>query len=140
MKRLLIFLLTAMTLTVHAETQLKLAEVERFDASAIGYAAAASPNYKAFRAELNRGKAAVPLFEELLERGTPAAKLYSALGLYHFDKTRGVRALEGLKGDSAPVSGMSGCMMEQATVGEMAAELLKDGGSATRAYLPTRPK
>lgn len=140
MTRLMIFLLTAMCLAGHAETTLKLAEVARFDASAIGYAAAASPNYQAFRVELNRGEAARPLFEELLERGTPAAKLYSALGLYHLDRARGSLALEKLKGDKAPVSGMSGCMMEEATVGQMAAELLKDNGSATRAYLPARPK
>ena len=136
MKRLWICLVALLTMAAHGESKLKLSDVARFDASAIGYAAAKSPNYEAFLAELSRGDAAIPEFEALLKDGTAAAKLYSAIGLYHFDKARGVAALETLRGDSTPVTGMAGCMMEQATVGSMAEELLKDDGIATRAYLP----
>lgn len=136
MKKLMILLFALMSFAAFGESQVKLAEVSRFDGRAIGYAGTASPNYEAFRAELARGEAAAPLFEELLKSGPPAAKLYAALGLYRLDQSRGVQALESLRNDTTPVSGMSGCLMEQSTVGKMAAELLKDNAAAAQSYLP----
>ena len=95
-----------------------------------------SQNYQAFRAEVERGEAAAPLFEELLKTGTPAAKLYSALGLYHLDRERGVKALQSLSGDTTKVSEMNGCMVDETTVGATAKMLLGDNEAVARAYLP----
>lgn len=136
MRHLIVILFAALSLAAHAEPTLKLAEVSRFDTNAIGYAASASPNYEAFRRALGQGEAAAPLFAELLKTGTPAAKLYSAIALYHLDQKRGVQALESLSDSSETVSSLMGCLMNQSTVGEIAKGLLKDGQAGVRAYLP----
>lgn len=136
MRHLIVILLATLGLAAQAEPTLKLAEVTRFDSSVIGYAASASPNYEAFRQALRQGEAAAPLFAELLKTGTPAAKLYSAIGLYHLDQKRGVQALQSLSDSSEPVSSLMGCLMNQSTVGETAKELLKDGQAGVRTYLP----
>lgn len=136
MRICILALLALMSLSAHAESTLKLSEVVRFDGRAVGYAATESQNYQAFRAEVERGEAAAPLFEELLKTGTPAAKLYSALGLYHLDRERGVKALQSLSGDTTKVSEMNGCMVDETTVGATAKMLLGDNEAVARAYLP----
>lgn len=117
-----------------------LALVDRFDDSHIGYAGSASPNYDAFRAEYGRGNAARPVFEKILEKGTPAARIYAAIGLYGLDKTRGMEVLQEMKADKAPVTAMSGCMQWETTVGELVTELLADDAQGLRGYLPRAEK
>lgn len=113
-----------------------LAQVQRFDSSHIGYAGSASPNYEAFRAEVARGEAARPVFEEILEQGPPAARIYAAIGLYGLDKERGMAALEGLKSDRAAVTIMTGCMQWETTVAEVVTGLLADGAQGLQGSLP----
>jgi hypothetical protein len=97
-----------MSVFAHADSVLPLAEVNRVDSSAIGYAGSASPNYEAFKAELARGEAARPLFEKLIKEGTPAAKIYSAMGLYGLDQRQGRQALVALQNDKSKLELMTG--------------------------------
>ena len=135
MRHLALILMILLGSVAWAATDLPLAEVSRFDGSAIGYAGSPSPSYAAFAAELEKGAAARPLFEQTLKEGTPAARLYAALGLYSLDKERGTAALQSLCSDSSPLQTMHGCLMSDTTVGAMAAELLKNDGEAAQGYL-----
>lgn len=134
--RKLMILMLVLSLGALAEPTLNLAKVTSFDSRATGYGGTESSNYKAFRSELERGAQAAPLFAELLANGSPEARLYSALGLYHLDKSRGVAALENLRTDSSPLRTLSGCLGFQSTVGATARGLLKNDGQAIAAYLP----
>ncbi len=132
-----LILMLFLSLGALAEASLSLAEVYSFDNSHIGAAGSPSPNYEAFKAELSRGKGAEANFQGLLKDGRPAAKIYAALGLYSLDKLRGVAALESLRDDSSPVRTMSGCMVDESTVGEVARELLANDGEAVGIYVPS---
>lgn len=135
MRKFTLILLFLLAVMAQAEPTMTLADVASFDSSHIGYAGSASPNFDAFKAELARGEKAAPLFEKLLKQGKPAAKIYSALGLYSLDKERGMAALESLRSDDTPLRTMSGCMMDETTVGKVATELLQNNGEAIGVYV-----
>lgn len=128
--------MTLMMLMTMAWAALPLGQVQRFDNRAIGFAGGESPNYEAFRAELAKGAAARPQFERLIKEGSPAARIYSAIGLYSLDKAAGTKALQNLKADTAPLKTMNGCLMNDTTVGKTASELLANGGEEIQFYLP----
>jgi hypothetical protein len=131
-----VLMLSSLAALAEPAQQISLAEVGRFDSSLIGFGATPSPNFEAFQMARARGAEAAPLFEKLLKQGSPAARLYSAIGLYGLDRARGVAALESLRSDQARVETMEGCMMHETTVGGVAVELLAGGGEALRSYLP----
>ena len=138
MRKLILILFLAVV--SHAETALTLANVESFDNSHIGYAGSPSPNYDAFRAEYQKGQKALPTFEKLVKEGKPAAKIYSAIGLYGLDKKRGLAALQSLKSDQAEVRTMNGCEQMDTTVGEVVKELLVDNGENLQYWVPKPSK
>lgn len=134
MKNLLTFLLLGMlTLGAYAQTH-PLAQVARFDNAHIGYAASQSPNYAAFTSVLKTEQAET-VFTEVLDNGTPAGRLYAAVGLYHLDEQKGRAALSQLSRDQSGLETMNGCMVFETTLGEVAAELLSDS-AALQSYLP----
>lgn len=111
-----------------------LAEVKEFHGSSIGFGSAPSPYYYKFQAEAAKGESAVPLLEQLLLDGTPAARLYAALALYSIDNDRGVRALESLKGDPSHVVTLFDCTRGGSTVGELAAAALDAYGKGAKDF------
>ncbi len=133
MKKSFVMVLMLVTMAWAAPS---LGQVGRFDNRAIGYAGGESPNYEAFRTELAKGASARPEFERLVKEGSPAARIYSAIGLYSLDKAAGTKALEGLKADSSPLKTMNGCLMNDTTVGKTAQGLLANGGEEIQFYLP----
>ncbi len=98
-----------------------MAEVKEFHGSSIGFGSAPSPYYYKFQAEAAKGEGAIPLLEQLVLDGTPAARLYAALALYSIDNDRGIDALESLKGDTSPLVTLFDCTRGGGTVGEFAA-------------------
>ena len=108
---------------------------------AVGYAGQKSDTYKVFATALKQGQRSKPLFQKCLKGGTPAAKLYGALGLYSLDPREGREALAQLRGDSNEVSMLKGCILERSTVGELAEKLLsKEKNSLDPEYfLPNKP-
>lgn len=133
--RNIILVLFLLATGVQAAPSLELAQVTRFDGSHVGYAGSASPNYEAFRAVFNQGQQARAIFEKTLQDGTPAAKVYSAIGLYHIDPEAGIKALSALQGDSSDLESLNGCLALRTTVSELATEFLADRRALT-AYLP----
>lgn len=120
--KLLIALLFLMTLPTGAEP--KFEDVPALHTSAVGYAGTESEVYKSFRAVLNKGEKARPIFQRCLKSGTPAAKLYSAIGLYKLDPEEGKAALKSLADSEEKVPYMRGCIVSTQTVGELATNML----------------
>lgn len=131
-----VVLLVAMLVGPVLAEQRGLARVSGFDTVATGFAGTKSDNYKTFEAELARGAKAAPVFEKALKEGTPAARLYAAVGLFKLDEGRGKAALESLRSDGARVWSTEGCDREETTVGAMATRLLKNAPQAMGAYSP----
>ncbi|NLU77905.1 hypothetical protein HCA58_05745 [Micromonospora sp. HNM0581] len=67
------------------------------------------------------------LLDRLLTGGTPAGRVYAATLLERLDPAVGRAAWVALRGDTARISTMTGCVMGSTTVGAYAAERL--GGS-----------
>lgn len=103
-----------------------LAQVEQFHPRATGYAGSESATYLIFKAQVQRGEEARETFQQCLKKGTPAGRLYGAVGLWKLDPEEGQRALTALASDQAPVDLMSGCLMMRSTVGEIARDLLSE--------------
>jgi hypothetical protein len=67
-----------------------------------------------------------PRLEALLDRATPAGRIYAAELLTHADAAAGKAAWHRLEGGSDPVTTFSGCIMGSTTLGRYAAERLRD--------------
>jgi hypothetical protein len=65
--------------------------------------------------------------EKLLDRATPAGKVYAAKLLAGLDPAAGRRAWERLAGKPDKISTFSGCIMGQTTLAEYAADQLDAG-------------
>ena len=59
--------------------------------------------------------------ERLVDKATPAGKVYAALLLDQLDRAAGRRAWQRLTRDRSPVSTFTGCIMGQTTLAEYAA-------------------
>ena len=81
-KMIILALVFATILPVSAQ---EFSDVPALHTFAVGYAGAESKVYQSFRAVLDKGEAARPIFRRCLKTGSPAAKLYSAIGLYKLD-------------------------------------------------------
>ena len=97
-----------------------------FHSRATGFAAQESAIYKVFAQAVAQGEQSRTLFQKCLKQGTPAAKLYGAIGLYHLDPKHGREALESLQSDQARVALFDGCLKVEQKVGTIAAGLLSD--------------
>lgn len=137
-KQILLTAFTLFALAIGSLAQSELATTTRFEAPAIGVAATKGAGYLAFQTELQRGAEAQPLFQDLLQHGTPAARLYAALGLYSLDRERGLQALQNLTSDASEVTSYNGCEAEVTTVGAVAKSFLGDDGATIRYYLLDR--
>ena len=107
-----------------ALAEMEFSTVPALHASAVGYAGTESEIHKSFRALLEKGDGAKPIFQECLKSGTPAAKLYSAIGLHRLNAEEGKKALLSLMESQEPVTVMQGCILSNETVGGVARDFL----------------
>ena len=121
LRLIIIALLFATILPVSAQ---EFADVPALHTFAVGYGGTESKVYKSFRAVLDKGEKAKPIFRQCLKTGSPAAKLYSAIGLYKLDPKEGTTALKSLASSDEQVPVMQGCIVSTYTVGEVASDLL----------------
>ena len=121
------FVLCIFLLTGSLSAQELLSSPE-FHARATGFAGQQSDTYKVFADALAKGTQSRLLFRKCLQEGTPAAKLYGAIGLYQLDPEAGRRALLNLRANKSQVVFFHGCIKCHEQVGALASELLsKDG-------------
>ncbi|WP_433212292.1 hypothetical protein ACQP00_52225 [Dactylosporangium sp. CS-047395] len=96
----------------------------------VGIAGALLPATKAYFAveeALRRdGHDLRPRLEALLDKATPAGKVYAAELLTHVDAAAGRSAWERLRGQSGEVKTFQGCIMGSTTVARYAEERLRD--------------
>ncbi|MFJ8578926.1 hypothetical protein [Micromonospora sp. NPDC093277] len=64
--------------------------------------------------------------DRLLEQGSPAGKAYAAALLDTVDRAAGRAAWSRLRADDGELTTFTGCLMDQTTLGEYAAERLAD--------------
>ncbi|MFG2038678.1 hypothetical protein [Dactylosporangium sp. NPDC048998] len=67
-----------------------------------------------------------PLLEALLDRATPAGRVYAAELLTHADAAAGRAAWRRLEGQSGEIKTFSGCIMSSTTVARYAEERLRE--------------
>jgi hypothetical protein len=101
-----------------------LVNAQRLDAAAIGYAAVKSPTYEAFEQTMAAGKSLYSQLQSIYPTATPVGKLYLAQVIQSVNPTAGQQLLRELVADLTPIQRMSGCLMMETTVGEVAKELL----------------
>jgi hypothetical protein len=104
---------------------LKLSKAEYLDDSAVGYAAIKSDDFKAFERALNAGASIRDDLDRLVKEASPAGRIYAAILISRLDKDAGTGLFESLKSDQARVVYRSGSLVEERTVGELAADLLR---------------
>ena len=112
----------------------QLAEIAKADTLAFGGVGVAgtllpaTQAYFALEEALPLRKAELrPRLERLLDRATPAGRLYAAELLNHVEAEAGRAAWQRLAGQNAEVKTFSGCFMGKTTVGRYAADRLSLG-------------
>lgn len=120
---LIISFLFVLTLAAQAE---ELSQVRSFHSATTGRGAGTSPIFMKFEEQRLRGVEARPVFLRCLQKGTPAARLYGAWGLYELNKEEGLAALRTLLEDEESVPFMKGCLLGDSTVGAEAESLLEN--------------
>lgn len=123
-----------------AEAEQVLVATESFNDAAIGYGGVTPPNVYAFRALL-RAADGLERFERVLERGSPAGKLYALCGLFFMDQVAFDKGLTRFRVSGAPVNRMDGCMqttttMREALTRDERAPLMSHDGTAGRWTAP----
>jgi hypothetical protein len=107
-----------------------LAEADTLAFGGVGIAGSLLPATKAYFAVeeglRQHGADLRPRLEALLDRATPAGRLYAAELLTHADAAAGRAAWLRLEAQDAEVRTFSGCIMGGTTVGRYAAERLRD--------------
>ena len=121
MKNLLIAVILLVACPTYAE---ELKTVGELHTSAVYYEAVESPVFKAFKAEVQKGVKALPTFQACLQDGSPAAKVYGALGIWSVDEKKGRAAMTNLLGDMDKLSLLNGCLKRLTTVDAVAKDLL----------------
>ena len=84
-----------------------------------------SAQWLAFQKHLKFGGTAKPQIQELLDKGTPAGRLYGAILLKQIDPAVAGLALNKMKEDKTPVNYIVGCGVGSTTVGALAGRILK---------------
>jgi hypothetical protein len=112
-----------------------LTNAKGIEGSRIGYAATPNPAYepieRTFRQALKQGNSIeISQIKELMKQASPAVRLYLAALIQRLDKKEGDRLLSDLQSDESIVTERSGCTLDSRTVGDVAAELLKNGSVA----------
>ncbi|WP_432982433.1 hypothetical protein [Dactylosporangium sp. CA-233914] len=96
----------------------------------VGIAGALLPATKAYftveEALRQHGGELRPRLEAMLDKATPAGRVYAAELLTHADAAAGRAAWQRLAGQSGEVKTFSGCIMSSTTVARYAQERLRD--------------
>ena len=100
----------------------ELASVVKFENEAVGFAGLPSRGAVAFAAIYNSPDAE-DRFRDLLDHGTPAARLYALTGLRAFDPIEFDRAAAKLCTRTDPVSTMRGCTGVDLPFGELVTQI-----------------
>jgi hypothetical protein len=107
-----------------------LADADTLAFGGVGIAGTLLPATKAYFAVEEglrlHGEQLRPRLEALLDRATPAGRLYAAELLTHADAAAGKAAWRHLDGQGGAVTTFTGCIMGSTTVGRYAAERLRD--------------
>lgn len=109
-----------------AQNTTALAQVTQFDARSSAESGSESASYMAFRHEVSKREKALPLYYQLLIEGSPAARLYAAIGLYSVDVKEGKRALRVLWDDPSRVTISDGLGRQDTTVGLVAQRIFAE--------------
>jgi hypothetical protein len=105
--------------------ELESAEVVAF--GGVGFAGEVLPVTRAFDAVADRLSLAVrPRLERLLDRASPAGRVYAAMLLGRLDPGEGKKAWQRLAEDRAPVETFTGCVRNRTTLAEYAAGYHED--------------
>lgn len=100
------------------------ASLEALHSRATGFGLQRSETYQCFRDVLELEDEAVSIFREVLNSGTPAARLYSAIGLCKLEPHEGKEALQALTLSTSQVLYWHGCFETMGPVCELAQKLL----------------
>ena len=113
--------MTLLLLLATIATAENLMDCKVLESRFIGRGASTSPNFERFSAMVkNQDTDGL----KKLAKGSPAARLYGALGLYQIDKKSGRKALKALVADQSEVTVMQGCVIQQSTISDVAEQLL----------------
>ena len=108
----------------------QLAEADTLAFGGVGIAGTVLPATKAYFAVeeglRQHGDDLRPRLEALLDRATPAGRVYAAELLTHADAAAGRSAWQRLRGQDGAVKTFNGCIMGGTTVGQYAEERLRD--------------
>lgn len=104
-----------------------LANAKQFCDSAVGESAIASPEYKAFLQCAPRVAQHKKEVVDSLSKSTAAGKIYLVTLLYAIDNKSALAELNSLQSSKEAVTYKSGCEVFNASLGSIAADLLKTG-------------
>lgn len=104
-----------------------LLHAEQVDDAAVGVAGSRSERYAAFAELWNEGEAVRESIDRLIDKGTPAGKIYGLLLLRNLDSDAAARTARDLKGGEGEVNVLQGCLMMKHPFDELA-ERVASGG------------
>ncbi len=84
-----------------------------------------SVQWLAFQKHIKFGETAKPQIQGLLDKGTPAGRLYGAILLKQIDPPSAGLTLNKMKEDNTPVDYIVGCGVDSTTVGALARRIMK---------------
>lgn len=104
-----------------------LLHAEQVDDAAVGVAGSRSERYDAFVELWNEGDSVRESIDMLIDKGTPAGRIYGLLLLRNLDSDAAARTARDLKGAGGEVNVLQGCLMMKHPFAELA-ELIASGG------------
>lgn len=104
-----------------------LLNAEQVDDAAVGVAGSRSERYDAFVDLWNEGDSVRESIDRLIDKGTPAGKIYGLLLLRNLDSDAAARTARDMKGVGGEVNVLQGCLMMKHPFAELA-ELIASGG------------
>ena len=88
-----------------------LLHAEQVDDAAVGVAGSRSERYDAFAELWNEGDSVRESIDRLIEKGTPAGRIYGLILLRNLDFDAAARTARNLKGVGGEVNVLQGCLM-----------------------------
>jgi hypothetical protein len=104
-----------------------LLHAEQVDDAAVGVAGSRSERYDAFADLWNEGDSVRESIDRLIDKGTPAGRIYGLILLRNLDSDAAARAARDLKGVGGEVNVLRGCLMMKHPFADLA-ELIASGG------------
>jgi hypothetical protein len=102
-----------------------LMQAEYVDDGAVGFAAETTATYCAFLQLYGAQEGARSHADDLLEHGTPAARVYGLILLAQIDRREATARAERLREDTDKVIVRTGCILTLSSVGELAGRISK---------------